>query len=114
MRPFLLLIFGLLSNAVAEGLIEPISSDWQPADRQRLQIISAAASATLSQQYAPDRIHDGDRKTKWVCPVRPSSNVPAWMELTLSAGTAEISAVAVFGERIDNDGILDADVQVLL
>ncbi len=98
--------------AAAEPRIEPIPPDWRGVDRQRLGIAAAEASASLSEQYAPSRIHDGDRKTKWVCPTRPSATVPQWVTLTLAGGPAEVSAVAVFGETIGNDGILDADIQV--
>ncbi len=97
---------------LAQGTIEEVPPDWQAVDRERLEVASAEASATLSGPYSPSRLHDGDRRTKWVCPIRPSAAAPQWIALRLSGGEAEIYAVAVFGERIGNDGILDADLQV--
>lgn len=101
-------------SLLAQGTIEEVPPDWRAADRERLEIAAAEASATLSGPYAPNRLHDGDRRTKWVCPIRPSAASPQWIALRLAGGEAEIDAVAVFGERIGNDGILDADLQVFM
>jgi len=79
--------------------------------RQRLAIASAEASASLGDQYAPSRIYDGNRKTKWVTPIGSSAAAPQWIALTLADGPQAVEAVAVFGEAINNDGILDADIQ---
>ena len=46
---------------------------------------------------------------------RPPDPAPprrSGVALTLSGGVQEVSAVAVFGEAINNDGILDADIQL--
>lgn len=100
-------------SLLATGGVEPIPPDWRPAGGERVRIAAATASSSLGEQYAPERISDGDRRaTKWVAPIRPSAASPQWVTLTLADGSRAISAVAVFGERIDNDGILDADVQV--
>lgn len=115
MRTPLLILWAATLTAVAvaaEPRIESIPPDWGAVDRQRLDIASAEASASLGEQYASGRIHDGDRKTKWVCPTKPTAAAPQWVTLALTGGLQEVSAVAVFGERIDNDGVLDADVQV--
>ena len=71
-----LAVAGCLGALQAQAVIEEISPDWQAADKQRLEIASAEASASLSEQYAPGRIHDGDRHTKWVCPTKPSAANP--------------------------------------
>ncbi len=77
-----------------------------------IPVVSDASSALAAAggQYAPARATDGDRHTKWVASVAPSQSDPQWIILQL-AGSQAVSAVAVFGERIDNDGILDAQVQ---
>jgi alpha-galactosidase len=93
------------------GKVEVIPPDWCAPDRQRLEIATAEASAFLGEQYAPSRIHDGNRQTKWVSPTRPSVAAPQWIALTLAGGPQEVSAVAVFGEAINNDGILNAEIQ---
>ena len=100
------------STAAVQGSIQTISSDWQAADKRKLDIASATASASLGELYLPGRIHDGNRRTKWVSPIKPASTAPQWIQLVLAGGAQEVSAVAVFGERIGNDAILDADVQV--
>jgi len=101
----------LAPGLLGAGRVEVIPADWSAPDRQRLEIAAAEASASLSEQYAPSRIHDGNRRTKWVSPTRPSVAAPQWIALTLAGGPQEVSAVAVFGEAIDNDGILDAEIQ---
>lgn len=103
----------LVGPAYAQGTVEPIAPGWRPADWQQLEIASARASASLDGDYAPARVHDGDPHTKWVCPTRPTSAAPQWIAVSLADGETKVRAVAVLGERIDNDGILDADVQVL-
>ena len=100
-------------TASAAGRIEPIPADWQPAGQPPLKIRHAEASSSLSDQYAPERACDGDRRrTKWVAPVRPSVGTPQWLALSLAGGPRVVRSVAVFGERVDNDGIIDADIQV--
>jgi len=93
------------------GGVKVIPPDWRAPDRQRLEIATSEASAFLGEQYAPSRIHDGNRQTKWVSPTQPSVAAPQWIALTLAGGPQEVSAVAVFGEAINNDGILDAEIQ---
>ena len=137
MRSWLLCLAGaaLAPALLGAGRVEVISPDWRapdhqlaeqtalieiardiPADqrtphRERLEIATAEASAFLGEQHAPSRIHDGNRQTKWVSPTRPSVAAPQWIALTLAGGPQEVSAVAVFGEAINNDGILDAEIQ---
>ena len=96
----------------ADGAIEPVAADWHAADRRPLAIAAVEASASLGDAYQPERICDGDRHTKWVCPTRPGPQAPQWIGLTLAGGPQRVEGVAVFGERIDNDGVIDADVQV--
>ena len=96
----------------AQSAIQTVSADWRAVDRQRLDIASAQASAFLSEQYAPSRIHEGNRTTKWVSPTKPSATSPQWVILRLAGGAHEVTAVAVFSEAINNDGILDAEIQV--
>ena len=98
---------------LAAGRIEPISADWSSSGQNPVKIRRAEASSSLSEQYAPDRICDGNRRnTKWVSPVRPAATSPQWVTLSLAGGPRSVTSVAVFGERIDNDGIIDADIQV--
>ncbi|OHB86361.1 MAG: hypothetical protein A2V98_17000 [Planctomycetes bacterium RBG_16_64_12] len=59
----------------------------------------------------PARAVDGQRGTKWVASISPSPEKPQRIDLELF-GIQEVIAVAVFGESVDNDGILDAQVQV--
>jgi hypothetical protein len=108
----LLAASGLALALTGQGAVETIPADWRAGDWQPLAAVSAEASATLGDQYVPARIHDGDRRTKWVSPTRPSPATPQWVTLTLSGAAPEVSAVAVFGEAVNNDGILDAEVQV--
>ncbi len=94
--------------------VQEIPRDWQSPQMRRIAVASATASSALTpegEQYAPGRAIDVERGTKWVASVAPSQAVPQWITLELS-GTQPVSAVAVFGERIGNDGIQDAQVQV--
>ncbi len=98
---------------LAAGRVETISAEWSSSGQSPLKIRHAEASTSLSEQYAPERICDGDRRnTKWVSPVRPSATAPQWVTLSLAGGPRAVTSVAVFGERIDNDGIVDADIQL--
>ena len=100
-------------DVLAAGRVEPIPADWRSAAQPPVQIRRAEASSSLSDQYAPERICDGDRRhTKWVAPVRPTATAPQWVTLSLAGGPRTVRGVAVFGERVDNDGIIDADIQV--
>ena len=102
-------------SILAAGHVEPITADWQFPGQTPIPIRRAKASSSLSDQYAPERICDGDRRrTKWVSPVRPTATAPQWVTLSLAGGARTVTAVAVFGERVDNDGIIDADIQVKL
>jgi hypothetical protein len=99
--------------ALAAGRVEPISGDWSFSGQAPVKVRRAEASSSLSEQYAPERICDGNRRnTKWVSPVRPTTTAPQWVTLSLAGGPRSVTSVAVFGERIDNDGIIDADIQV--
>jgi hypothetical protein len=79
-----------------------------------IPVAAVRASSTFapeSGQYAPAHAVDGDRSTKWVASVAPTAEAPQWIAMDL-VGPQEVCAVAVFGERIDNDGILEARVDV--
>jgi len=109
----LVLVGVSLGPARAAGRVEPISGDWTSTGQAPVKIRRAEASSSLSEQYVPERICDGDRRhTKWVSPVRPAATAPQWVTLSLGGGPRAVTRVAVFGERIDNDGIIDADIQV--
>lgn len=111
--PGALFIPMLLSTVAGYAGIESISPDWQPTGAERIRVAAANASSYLSEAYSPDRVFDGDRqRTKWVSPVRPTEASPQWITLTLEGGARKVQAVAVYGERPDNDGILDAEIQV--
>jgi len=102
----LLIWAGLASVAAAEPVRE-IPASWQAADLRRIAVVSAAASSALTPEgepYAPARAIDGQRGTKWVARVAPSVAAPQWITLGFSR-PQPVSAVAVFGERIGNDGI---------
>ncbi len=103
----------LASVASADQVCE-IAGNWQTPDMRRITVVNAAASSALTpegEQYAPARAIDGQRGTKWVASIAPSPAAPQWITLELSR-TQAVGAVAVFGERIGNDGIQDALVQV--
>ncbi len=102
------------SWAVAEEVRE-IPGKWDSPGFRRISVVSATASSALTpagEQYSPARAIDGQRDTKWVASVPPSQTAPQWITLELS-GTQAVSAVAVFGERIGNDGIQDAQIQLV-
>ena len=95
-------------------LVQEIPGNWVAPGMRRLSAAGAKASSALGAeggQYAPARAADGSRSTKWVASIAPSQAAPQWITLQLF-GAHEVSAVAVFGERIGNDGIQDAQVQV--
>jgi len=94
----------------AGGAIDPVAADWHAADRNPLAIAAVEASASLGDAYQPERICDGDRHSKWVCPTRPGPLAPQWIALTLAGGPQRVEGVGVFGERIDNDG--DRDIRL--
>jgi len=86
-------------SILAAGHVEPIPADWQFPGLTPIPIRRAKASSSLSDQYAPERICDGDRRrTKWVSPVRPTATAPQWVTLSLAGGARTVTAVAVFGE----------------
>jgi len=75
--------------------------------------VEATASSTFlgaGGPYAPELAIDGDRRTKWVAEKQPTAQSPQWIVLEL-AGEQEVVGLALFGERTDNDGVLDAQVQ---
>ena len=97
------------------GRTEPIASDWRPpGSLRRLRVSSASASTTLDPStgnYIPAKLFDRDRHSKWVASETPSTQAPQWAELKFSR-EQQVSAVAVFGERIGNDGIVDAQIRI--
>lgn len=101
-----------LALATQAASIEPWSDGQEQSRPPKLRLARVDASASLAGPYGPERICDGDRHTKWVCPTRPSASAPPWVTFSLADAPRSVTAVAVFGERVDNDGILDADIQV--
>jgi len=93
-----------------------IPPDWSaPPDLSRCRIAGGDASSTFdpgSPTYSAGRAFDGDRRTKWVAAEEPNLASPQWLRLRL-ASERRVRAVAVFGERVDNDGIIDGQVQAL-
>lgn len=113
-RAVVVVVLASIPSAATAAETQAIPGNWESPELRRIPVVSAAASSALaaagSGQYAPARATDGDRHTKWVASVAPSQSAPQSIILHL-AGSQAVSAVAVFGERIDNDGILDAQVQ---
>jgi hypothetical protein len=109
----LVLLTWAAESLLAAGEVENIGRDWNAAGRRRLGIVSATASSSFGDgvQYAPARAVDGQRGSKWVATHQPSKEKPQWITLELF-GIQEVTAVAVFGEEVGNDGIQDAQVQV--
>jgi len=107
-----IVFLGIVAAGDPAGRIEDVGADWEPADRLRIEVAGAEASEFLGEAYRPERICDGDRRTKWVARTRPTVEKPQWIALRSAGGPQDVGAIAVFGERIDNDGVLDADVQV--
>jgi hypothetical protein len=98
--------------APGAGQVEEIPSNWVPKGIRRVLVTEARASSTFAPeggQYAPARAIDDDRGTKWVASIAPTVAAPQSITLEL-LGPQEVTALAVFGERIDNDGIQDAQV----
>jgi hypothetical protein len=99
---------------LAAGQVREIPGNWAATGMRRVAATGVIASSALSSDdgpYAPSRAVDGNRGTKWVASIAPSEADPQWITLEL-LGTQEVSPVAIFGERIDNDGIKDAQIQV--
>jgi len=113
------LVFWLVSLSMtlapaADEQVREIPGNWESPEMRRIWVVNATASSALTpegEQYSPSRAIDGQRGTKWVASVAPSQVAPQWITLEFS-GPQAVSAVAVFGERIGNDGIQDAQVQV--
>ncbi len=110
-------IASLYVNARCEttSRVEPITTDWHAPDSlRRLRVSSVSASTTLDPStgnYIPAKLFDRDRHSKWVASEAPSTQAPQWAELKFSR-EQQVSAVAVFGERIGNDGIVDAQIRI--
>jgi alpha-galactosidase len=115
MRKVLLVFLITGIHAFLHGQTRPLPSDWTaPADLRRVRVQSSIASSFVdpgSDNYRPQNAHDGNRRTKWAAADLPSDTTPQWIELDL-AREQKIAAVAVFGEAIGNDGILDARIQL--
>ncbi len=99
------LLFSAANLVAAE--IRPIAADWSPAGMRRVTIGPVEASSTLITEaghYDPTRAVDGNRATKWVASVPPSEESPQSITIAL-LDPQKVSGVAVFGERVGNDGI---------
>lgn len=109
---FMFLVCGATPSPAA-GRVENVARDWNASGMRRLGIVATTASSSFGDgtQYAPSRAVDSQRGSKWVASVQPSLQQPQWITLELF-GSQEVSAVAVFGEAINNDGIQDAQIQV--
>lgn len=108
----MLLFLCLVPAAIASEGVVDIRPDWTPAGMRRVSIVRAVASSAFAgAQYEPARAIDGQRNTKWVAADEPSVEHPQSITLEL-AGSQTVSAVAVFGEAIGNDGIQDAEIQI--
>ena len=110
--PMLILTFG--GTLLVAGQVQDVSRGWASSGMRRLAVAAVRASSTFAPEggrYAPARVADRNRGTKWVASIAPSRTAPQWITLELF-GEQEVSAVAVFGNPVDNDGILDARVQV--
>ena len=108
------LLFQFAGEPIAQGTVEAIAKDWSTSELRRVRAVSASASSTFdaaSGVYAPAKAIDSHRGSKWVASVAPTSEAPQWLELKL-AGQPTVSCVAVFGEAVNNDGVIDAQVQV--
>jgi len=99
----------------AEETFQPLPADWKPTpDLRPLMAAKVTASSSFmgaEGPYAPERAVDGDRRTKWVGADQPSPQSPQWIVLEL-LGEEEVVGLALFGEPPNNDGVLDAQVQV--
>jgi hypothetical protein len=116
MKTSVVLLLLLCPGAVfAQGQIEEIKSDWNPPPNlRRVRVFGASASTSLDAatgKYLPAMAHDGNRSTKWVASDAPSEKAPQWIEFEFG-GDRQVSSVAVFGEAIGNDGIVDAKIQL--
>ncbi|MFV2067682.1 MAG: discoidin domain-containing protein, partial [Pirellulales bacterium] len=108
-----------LSMAAGEqlGQVREVPDDWTATELRPLPVAAATASseaASDDQRYAPRRAVDGHRGTKWVAAVAPSATAPQWITLQLLGAGRQVSTFTLRGEPVDNDGVLDAQVQVLL
>jgi alpha-galactosidase len=77
-----------------------------------LRVAASEASSALAGDYQPQRAHDGSLQSKWVAAVESTPQSPQWITLRLAAAR-DVSAVAVYGEALDNDGLVAGAIQVL-
>ncbi len=101
--------------AGASSTVRPIPREWDAGALRRLPVATVAASSEFAAAeggYSPSRACDGNRQTKWVACVEPSEAAPQWITLELAGGAQEVTAIAVFGEAVNNDGVIDALVQL--
>ncbi|MCS7305646.1 MAG: alpha-galactosidase [Thermoguttaceae bacterium] len=104
---------GVRVAAAAEESFQPVPADWKPTDMRPIAAVRVTASSVFmgaGGPYAPELAIDGNRRTKWVAEHQPSPQSPQWIVLEFLAAQ-EVVGLALFGERPDNDGLLDAQVQ---
>ncbi len=106
--------FHLAGQLLAQSAVEDIANNWSTTTLRRVRVTSARASSTFGEAnggYAPARAIDAQRGTKWVASIAPTPEAPQWIELKLASPQA-VSSFALFGEAVNNDGVVDAQVQV--
>ena len=106
--------FSMRGTALGQGQVKEISADWKAGELHRLAIARVVPSSVFGEpdgQYAAARAVDGNRGTKWVASVEPSPEKPQWITLELPV-PQPVTAVALFGEAVGNDGVRDAQIQV--
>ncbi len=107
-------IFPLAGQLLAQGTFTDIPKDWATTGLRRIRVVSAIASSTFGDEkgvYAPGRAIDSNRTTKWVASIAPTPAAPQLLELKFPSEET-VSSIALFGEAVNNDGVLDAELQV--
>ncbi len=102
-------------SLAAAGQVREIPGNWESPGMRRISVVKRHGFFGLdargrSSTRRPGRSTASAARNGWPAS-RPARHAPQWITLELF-GTQAVSAVAVFGERIDNDGIQDAQVQV--
>ncbi|MHB8955025.1 MAG: alpha-galactosidase [Pirellulaceae bacterium] len=94
-----------------QGVVALSPSDPPPAGLQSLRVVATEASSSFGDDYRAQHAVDRDSHTKWVAADEASSAAPQWITLRL-ATPREVTAVAVCGEALDNDGFQAGAIQV--
>ena len=113
-RIVVVVALAIIASPAAAEQVQEIPGNWESPGMRRISVVNATASSALTPEGGQYAAGPGGRRParhEMGGQHRPSQAAPQWITLELF-GTQEVSAVAVFGERIDNDGIQDAQVQV--